>query len=167
VARHVSQTAAGVDELIALEPGLRRYFRRRVPACDVDDLVQEVFTSLHARRTEDAVEDLQRYLFTVANHAVARRLSQETRRGAVELTDIHQDQEASPERAYLARERLSKAVFVIAGLPPRTREVFILHRFEELTYGRIARELGISVSAVEKHIMAALRALMHAEGDDG
>lgn len=166
MSREGFQAVERLGDLIALEPALRRYFRRRVPACDIDDLVQEVFASLHARRAEAAVEDLQRYVFTVAGHAVARKLGLDARRGAVELNEDHADEGPSPERAYLARERLAQAVSVIAKLPPRTREIFVLHRFEQLTYQRIGRELGISVSAVEKHIMGALRALMDAEWVD-
>jgi RNA polymerase sigma-70 factor (ECF subfamily) len=59
----------------------------------------------------------------------------------------------------LDREALERVVEAIAGLPPRTREVFVLHRFEEITGARIAEQLGISESAVEKHIMKALKAL--------
>jgi RNA polymerase sigma-70 factor (ECF subfamily) len=44
----------------------------------------------------------------------------------------------------------------VQHLTPRTREVFILHRVDELTYTEIAARLGISVSTVEYHIMRAL-----------
>jgi RNA polymerase sigma-70 factor (ECF subfamily) len=48
---------------------------------------------------------------------------------------------------------------VIRALPPRTRDAFLLHRFEDQTYGQIAKRLGVSVSMVEKHIAEALRQL--------
>ena len=69
-------------------------------------------------------------------------------------------EESSPERILLGRERLTKATEIMHGMPPRTREVFLLHRFEEMTYPAIAHALGISVSAVEKHIMIALKLLV-------
>jgi RNA polymerase sigma factor (sigma-70 family) len=68
-------------------------------------------------------------------------------------------EERTPERVLLDREALETVVDAIAALPPRTREVFVLHRFEEMTCNGIAEQLGISVSAVEKHIMKALREL--------
>lgn len=40
-------------------------------------------------------------------------------------------------------------------MPPRTRDIFTLHRFGEMTYAAIGRQFEISTSAVEKHIMAA------------
>jgi DNA-directed RNA polymerase specialized sigma24 family protein len=50
------------------------------------------------------------------------------------------------------------------AMPVRTQEIFLLHRFEEMTYPAIAAALGISVSAVEKHIMIALRLLVEGLG---
>ncbi len=44
-------------------------------------------------------------------------------------------------------------------LPPRTRDAFLLNRFEGQTYSQIAKRLGVSVSMVEKHIAEALRQL--------
>lgn len=69
-------------------------------------------------------------------------------------------EEVSPERILLGKERLAKATQIMHGMPPRTREVFLLHRFEEMTYPAIGAALGISVSAVEKHIMIALKLLV-------
>ena len=158
------QRAIGVAALRAFEPALRRYFRRRTSPAEIDDLVQEVFASLYARRSEVPVEDLQRYLFTVASHTLAR---QRRRPAFVELFDEEGDAaDFSPERLVVGREDLSRTVAIISALPERTRRIFVLHRFEEMTYGRIAKDLGISVSAVEKHIMAALRALSSIVGED-
>ncbi len=146
-------------------PALRRYFQKRAPAAEVEDLVQDVFVNLQARRSQTAVEDMQRYLFVVAGHVLSRRRRREAPwRGADEDGLSGLAEEVSPERILLARERLGVAVQVIAALTPRTRQVFLLHRFEEMTYQSIAADLGISVSAVEKHIMIALRALTQAAG---
>jgi len=50
------------------------------------------------------------------------------------------------------------------GLPSRARTIVILRRFENLTYGQIAERLGISVSAVEKHMVRSMSALRAALG---
>jgi RNA polymerase sigma-70 factor (ECF subfamily) len=47
----------------------------------------------------------------------------------------------------------------VAGLPPRTREVFLMHRVEELGYKAIAARLGISVRTVEWHVAEAVARL--------
>ena len=147
---------------------LRRYFRKRAAADDVEDLVQEVFVNLQARRSDAAVENMQRFMFVVAAHVLARRRRRERRWRDFDDTDLASlREEASPERIFLARERLEGALKIIAGLTDRTRQVFLLHRFEEMTYQSIARQLGISVSAVEKHIMIALRALTSGVREQG
>jgi RNA polymerase sigma factor (sigma-70 family) len=141
-------------------PALRRYFAKRVPAGDIDDLVQEVLLRMQAHHSRPIIEHLDRYLFTVA----ASVLSDQRRRQLVRhrsdhetLTELeHPVEELSPERVLLDQEALCTAVAAIANLPPRTRDVFVLHRFEEMTCSAIASHLGITISGVEKHIMKAL-----------
>lgn len=58
--------------------------------------------------------------------------------------------------------RLTRAEEAIAGLPKLTREVFFMHRFEDLSYECIARRLGIDAKEVEGHIAATLVALRRA-----
>ncbi len=54
-----------------------------------------------------------------------------------------------------ARERLDRVREGLSRLTPRTREVFLMHRLDDLKYREIAERLGISQSAVEKHIAKA------------
>jgi RNA polymerase sigma factor (sigma-70 family) len=54
-----------------------------------------------------------------------------------------------------ARARLDRVREGLSRLTPRTREVFLMHRLDDLKYREIAERLGISQSAVEKHIAKA------------
>ena len=156
----VSAAASNWEKYV---PALRRYFAKRIPASDVDDLVQEVLLRMQTQDSGTVIEHLDRYLFTVA----ASVLTDKRRRQAVRcqsshetLTELHHPiEEISPERVLLDREALRMVVAAIADLPPRTREVFALHRFEEMSCSAIASHLGISVSGVEKHIIKALSSL--------
>ncbi|MDN3518487.1 sigma-70 family RNA polymerase sigma factor [Aquisalimonas lutea] len=47
---------------------------------------------------------------------------------------------------------------VLEQLPERTRQIFLLNRVDGETYAAIAGMLGISTSAVEKHMMRAMKA---------
>lgn len=152
-------------DLPAYEPGLRRYFRRRAPAAQVDDLVQEVFTRLLSLRDPAAVQDLERYIFVVAASVLSRQHRRRPPWQAMDdIEDFGPPDEVTPERSLIGKQGVEAMLAVLDDLPARTRHVFLLHRFEEMTYQRIARELGISVSAVEKHMMAALKALFRREG---
>jgi RNA polymerase sigma factor (sigma-70 family) len=71
----------------------------------------------------------------------------------------HPVEDRSPERVILDQEALDRVIAAIQRLPERTREVFLLHRFEEMTCSAIAKQMGLSISAIEKHIMRALVAL--------
>lgn len=140
---------------------LRRYFLKRVPAHEVDDLVQDVLAGLHARRSDAPIENLGGYLFTAAAHALSRKRQLDARFRGIDgqLADASWVDPITPERILTGRARLDAAMVVLRGLPDRTRHVFLLHRFEDMTYRAIASQFGISVSAVEKHMMNALRAL--------
>jgi RNA polymerase sigma-70 factor (ECF subfamily) len=63
----------------------------------------------------------------------------------------------------MGAQRLTRVIAVIEAMPPRRREVFLLHRIEELTYAQIARRIGVSMKAVEKHMHLAMRQLSDAD----
>ena len=61
-----------------------------------------------------------------------------------------------PEQHAAHDESLERLLQALARLPESTCRALVLHRFEGLRYADIARQLGVSVSMVEKHISAAL-----------
>ena len=67
-------------------------------------------------------------------------------------------EEPGTDDVYASRERLERLLSALDELSPRCRQVFLLQRYEGMTYTAIARQLQVSVSAVEKHMM---RALLH------
>jgi RNA polymerase sigma factor (sigma-70 family) len=157
---HVEAASAGLETYI---PGLRHYFSKRVATDEVEDLIQEVFLRMQAHKGGSPIEHPARYLFTVAASVFTDRARRRIVRHVAEhesLQELHfPTEELTPERVLLGREALEVVVEAIADLPPRTRDVFVLHRFEEMSCASIASQLGLSISAVEKHIMKALRVL--------
>lgn len=134
-------------------PGLRRYFLRRADAAEADDLVQEVFLAMHRRVDQTPIGNVQGYLFRVAAGVLSKRGGRvlgEPLPEAFSLAD-----ELSPERRLLGREALDRLVVALQALPPRARQAFTLHRFEEMTYAAIAAHMGVSVSAIEQLISRA------------
>ncbi len=59
----------------------------------------------------------------------------------------------------ISRERLAAATAALRDLPEQTQRVFRMHKFEGMSHPEVAQALGISRSAVEKHVMAALKLL--------
>lgn len=70
--------------------------------------------------------------------------------GDVPSTVPRQDDEVE------AKERVRLLRNAIAELPPKCRQVFLLHKFMELSHTDIAGRLGISTNMVEKHVMKAM-----------
>jgi RNA polymerase sigma-70 factor (ECF subfamily) len=156
------QAEAIPADLAKFRPAMLAYFRKRAHPADVEDLVQEVFLNVHARQTEAPIENIEGYLFAVALNALVRKGRRDRAAALGQDSDpasLLGPEPISPERALLGKERLAGAIRIMEGMPLRTQEIFLLHRFDEMTYPAIAAALGISVSAVEKHIMTALRLL--------
>jgi RNA polymerase sigma factor (sigma-70 family) len=136
-------------------PALRRFFRRRVGPAEAEDMLQDVFLAMSVRRG-DPVDNVEGYLFRIAANLIAKRHGREASRAAFEAL-LETPEGFSPERILMSKQEASQVLAAIKGLPPRTREAFIFHRFEEMTYPEIARRLGISVSAVKQLIARAIR----------
>lgn len=140
---------------------LQRYFLRRgLPSQDTEDMAQEVFVRLSRRRGLSDMENVAGYLFETAasvaidyqrgriqRHSLAHEPYEEAR---------HAISDFAPDRLFAGREALNNVLTGLRELPERTRNVFILARLEQMRHAEIARRLGISVSAVEKHIVKAL-----------
>ena len=65
----------------------------------------------------------------------------------------------TPEQVLAAEECLRRMSEALQNISPRTRDIFFMQRLDGRTYAEIARRMGISVSAVEKHMASALVAM--------
>lgn len=142
-------------------PALQRYFARRVDNRHViDDLVQDVMLRMHVRDGSNGIDNLEGYIFRTASSVLrdqARRDQVRHAKGHDELTEIHHPvEELTADRVLEAREEVAHVVCALQELPERTRDIFLMRRYEGLAYGDIAERLGISVSAIEKHVAKAV-----------
>jgi RNA polymerase sigma-70 factor (ECF subfamily) len=172
--RHPVETSLAAAELSARDdqlcawmeqygPGLRRFLLKRVSAAEADDLVQEVFIALRARRAASEIENVEGYLFKTAVSVLARQRRRRTWRWGeqepIELAEALSD-EVSPERIAIGRDGVRRVVSAMKALPSRSAEAFFLSRFEQLTNEEVARRMGISVKAVEELMRRAMHRLM-------
>lgn len=141
-------------------PRAARRIRRYVADADeAADVVQDAFERLAKLRRNDIRGAPEAYLRRVIRNLVIDRARRARCRPSslvsldeAPLPGIAPEQEGVIEAEDLYRQYRAS----VRHLTPRTREVFILHRVDELTYAEIAARLGISVSTVEYHIMRAL-----------
>ncbi|TRW17214.1 RNA polymerase sigma factor [Glacieibacterium frigidum] len=156
---------AAMPEAAVYRPALIQYFRRKTrDQTEIEDLVQDVFLRIAARRSGEAVENLAGYVFQTAASVLADRHRRRTVRHAdahVEFdTERHGSTDFDAVRILEARQSLQKAVAALQSLPERTRTIFVLRRLEGHAYRDIASQFGISVSAVEKHMVRAVQHLV-------
>lgn len=151
---------------------LMTFFLRRVRSRpEAEDLTQETFLRLIRSDEATHLVNADAFVFQVAINQLRDRNRRHTVRvgaagvGLSEASDPLSDairgtphpliEEITPERVLLGYESLEKALLVLGELNERTRDVFLLFRLENLKQREIAELFGISVSAVEKHVIRA------------
>lgn len=151
-----------IEQLFLTEtPRLTHYFRRRIGNReDVLDLVQETFARMVGARPSEQLRNPQAYLQRIARNLLVNRSKRTETKLAARHVPFGEDVEISvpPDQSYAieAEDLRRKYRQAVQALTPRTREVFLLHRVNALSYKEIAARLGISVSTVEYHLARAL-----------
>ncbi|MDK2759664.1 MAG: sigma-70 family RNA polymerase sigma factor [Blastomonas fulva] len=149
-------------------PALARFLRARGLASeDADDLLQDVFVKLQTNQVGPVNEPLA-YLYRMTRNllldqrrSTVRRVAREAewQTGGEEIVTAVDDQ-PSAEQGMIANESLSGIKAALMTLPERTRDIFYRSRVDGQTQKSIAIDLGITKSAVEKHLYRAY-ALVH------
>jgi RNA polymerase sigma factor (sigma-70 family) len=130
---------------------------RRTGQDEAEDLAQAAFLRLTRYSETNEVRNPAAFLVKTAVNLQLDSYRHEKLLGKFSPTLDEQRSEApAADEVLAARARLERVRQGIAQLPDRTRQIFLMHRFDELTYGEIASRQSISVSAVEKHIAKAI-----------
>ncbi|HET9956259.1 MAG TPA: sigma-70 family RNA polymerase sigma factor [Polyangiaceae bacterium] len=142
-----------------LEERLRPFVSRRVPSCDVEDVLQEVFVRMQAALPALRNEDLLvPWLYRIAKSAIgdshrrrlrAPRLEHDSE--VLEEGSLGLDRESN-EPSDLEQELSSYMVTFIAKVPSPYREALTLTEIEGLTQRAAADALGVSLSAMKTRV---------------
>jgi RNA polymerase sigma-70 factor (ECF subfamily) len=142
----------------------RRLIQRgRSRGADLDDLIQEGCLRLcvyeQAQKTPvrdrvaflvDVVEKV--HIDCVRRATLTRRIFSDRPFDGVDCVDAA----SLPEQEVEAHELIERVERSLAAANPRTREAFLLHRFDGLSCAEIAQRFNISTRAVTNHIAKAL-----------
>lgn len=149
-----------VDDLYRDQgPSLRRRLQTRLRSKDeASDLLHEAFARLLGACARQRLREPEAFL----NRIVRNLLIDRSRRRATRAPHVQIGDDNAPAvrpeqgEAIEAEQMRQRYGDIVASLPARMREVFILHRVDELSYKEIAARLGISVRTVEWHIAEAI-----------
>jgi RNA polymerase sigma-70 factor (ECF subfamily) len=168
--QHGAKSVNGGLKALALvqRAALRRYLLARGTSPDeADDLLQDLFLKLEEAGVGPVAEP-RAYLYRMVENllldrrrSAARRHAREeawTRAHAGDVSEM--DAHPTAEESLIARDRLARVSAALAELPERSLYVFRRFRVDGVAQKAIADELGISVSAVEKHLQKAYHVLV-------
>lgn len=163
---------AGLEAVfITSRPMLFRFLRARLGDYHgAEDMLQDLWLKLSGLET-GPIADPRAYLFRMADNLVVDRRRSGQRRAyrdeawteAQSGVAADVDDRPSAERILIARERLCTVERALGDLPERTATAFRMFRIEGKPQKLIAAEFGITVSAVEKHLQKAYRAVLAAQ----
>lgn len=135
---------------------LQRYLARKVPPGQIDDLVQEVLASLHAKRASyDTARPFLPWLAAIARYRWVDHLRRAYRREEVELgeNDAMQDGEADAVIARISLDRL------FTSLPRAQAEAIELVKIEGHSIAEAAARCNQSEPLVKVNIHRGLKKL--------
>jgi RNA polymerase sigma-70 factor (ECF subfamily) len=163
----------GASDTAAFETLFRTYYKDlhryatslTRDAAIAEELVADTFVALWDRRTHWLVHaSVRAHLFTAVRHRALhwhRRTRLEARHAVSVADALAMDVTVTAPADQVAEwsdvVRIVRAA--IAALPPRTREAYVLHRQDDLTYAEVAQIMGTSAKTVEKQVASALRTL--------
>ncbi len=123
------------------------------------DILQDIFFALWRNRDSLEIKSVAAYLYRSVRYEVVRVL----RNG--KLTAAHEEYLAtlpcpdSLESSIAVADLENQVRETLDRMPRKSREVFYMSRFEDLSNKEIAEKLSLSQRTVEWHISSALRVL--------
>jgi RNA polymerase sigma-70 factor (ECF subfamily) len=159
-----------LEAYFARRAELVRFFTLRLRSqAAAEDLVQDIYLRLAGAEPGPEIRNPVSYLYRLGSNLMLDRIRGERRSAARDAAwrdsqrtvlggaEIAEEPDAAQTLA--ARQRLAEVVEALKSLSPQTQRVFRMHKFEGLSHAEVAAALGISRSAVEKHMIAALKRL--------
>ncbi len=141
-------------------PAIFSFFRKRgLEYTLAEDLAQDVFINVWKRREYlDPKQSTRGYLYAAAYNKMKMHFRSKSVRDAhmQSLADAPEAHVVPAHDEFDMSEHINQA---IAALPEYQKVVFVMHRYDGLTYKEIAQVLDLSTKTIESRMSKALRAL--------
>jgi RNA polymerase sigma factor (sigma-70 family) len=131
---------------------------------DANEILQETYIRLLRQQNLDHLEQNARaYIFTIATNLARdslRRRASRMQDFHVEFDELnHASEEPSPQHVLDWEQSVGRLKAALFELSPLSRRIFLLSRFEQMTYPEIAEKMHISSRTVERHMSCAIKHL--------
>lgn len=124
------------------------------------DLAQEVFTKVYYHLHKFELDsNFSAWLFRIAHNACMDELARKRKQPSFAKAEIEQQDDLTPERLVLKRERQDILQAHMKTLPEEYQVVLLLRHTQELSYQEISEILGVSVNIVQVRLHRARKKL--------
>lgn len=133
---------------------------RIVPPDDVEDIVQETYLRLCRVAIVDEIQNPRAYIYRIARNLALDSLKKADNALTTPFTEEFCESQTRYDdvlKHVESREEFEHFCESVRRLPTQARRVFILKKVYGFTQRRIAEDLDISQSTVEKHVALATR----------
>lgn len=123
---------------------------------DSEDIIQNLFIKFWTNRFKiDIQSNVRVYLYTMARNMALNHLRDEHVYKTA-LTDMQSSGQYTEEADMEYDEFTSMLTDCINKLPPRGKEILLMHRLDGLKQKEISEKLEISVNTIKNHMRVAL-----------
>ncbi len=127
---------------------------------DIDDILQETFEQAYLAENKLEIRSPKGFLFIVARRILSKKFKKQSKRIFVEIDETEVSEASgikiNPENDLYYKFKMGILMDAIETLPPQCRRVFMMRKLQGYSQKKIASELKISTSTVERHITIAL-----------
>jgi RNA polymerase sigma factor (sigma-70 family) len=159
-----------LSQILPFVPLATRYVARKIPAADVDDVIQESLLRVMNSSRDADVRHPKSYFFTVVKAVIVDRGRHEAvrhRKDHCEMNEAyHPVDPICPCRVLEAKQSLLRVMARLDAVPGRSRDMVLAVRLEGLTFREVAKRHNVSLSTVEKQVASVLAQLAEAMTGD-
>jgi RNA polymerase sigma-70 factor (ECF subfamily) len=128
---------------------------------EAENIVQDLFVRFWIKRAEIYISSsIKSYLFTAARNSALNYIKRERRLTLLEdHSDIPGKVMHSPDSELDKDETVAAVRKAISKLPEKCRQIYLMKKYDDLSYNEISEILGISVNTIKTQMKRAIKSL--------